>query len=91
MEAWSNRKPFDQDGYVILRAYMDSAETTTVRSNVERYIQEVISGMPQEQVYYEIPGDVDSLKQIQKMHTYDTFFESLFTTGNWRRISLAAT
>ena len=74
---------FDRDGFVILRGFLDEQEVGEVRENVERYIEEVIPAMPSEQVYYEVPERKETLKQLQKMHTHDPFFEELFV----RRLS----
>ena len=69
---------FDRDGFVILREFLDEQEIGEVRENVERYIEEVIPTMPPEQVYYEVPERMETLKQLQRMHTHDPFFEELF-------------
>ncbi|MBT5876552.1 MAG: hypothetical protein HOH43_24220, partial [Candidatus Latescibacteria bacterium] len=50
------QRTFEEDGYVILRGYLDTAEISEVLKNVQRYIETVIPRMPSEQVYYEIPG-----------------------------------
>jgi phytanoyl-CoA hydroxylase len=81
------QRTFEEDGYVILRGYLDTAEISEVLKNVQRYIETVIPRMPSEQVYYEIPGQSESLKQIQKLHDYDRFFEALFVKSRLRGLA----
>lgn len=81
------KSTFDEDGYVILRSFLDTAEISEVLNNVQRYIETVIPEMPSEQVYYENPGQTASLKQIQKFHDYDGYFKALFVTGRLRALA----
>lgn len=75
------KNTFDEDGIIVLRSFFDEATTNNIRHHVERYIRDVMPGMPREEVYFEKTGDETSLKQLQKMHEYDTFFKDLFISG----------
>ena len=55
---------FTTDGYVSVRPLCDADQMRELNSEVERFIQDVVPTMPQEQVYYE---DMSTLKQLQKM------------------------
>ena len=72
---------FERDGYVQLTGFFDSQEMAEVEENLQRYIREVIPQVPETEVYYEEKGRPDTLKQLQRLHEYDAFFEKLFV-GN---------
>ena len=81
------KNTFEQDGYVLLRGFFDEDQTQEVRDNIIRYVQDVVPLMPREQVYYEVAGDRSTLKQLQMMHTYDPFFETLFLRSPLRDLA----
>ena len=82
-----SKDTFDEDGFVVLREFFDAARTEEIRLNVSRYIKSILPTMPREQVYYEVPGDTTTLKQLQMMHVYDRFFETLFFESPLRTLA----
>ena len=80
---------FDRDGYVAIKPLFSEGEIATINREIERFIRSVVPTMPAEQVYYEEPENKSSLKQLQKMFEYDSYFEELMLNGLARKIAEA--
>ena len=78
---------FGRDGYVALCPLYDETAIADIKSNVDRLIRDVVPTMPAAQVYYEDKSDRSSLKQLQKIFEYDSYFEDLMLNGAPRRIA----
>lgn len=72
---------FAEDGFVPFPKFFANDNFDDLLRNVERFIAELVPGLPPEHVFYEDKGDTSSVKQIQQMHTYDSWFENLFLCG----------
>ena len=48
------RRDFDRDGYIILRNHLSAEETAQVRENVDRYMTDVLPGLPNDKAFYEV-------------------------------------
>ena len=70
---------FDRDGYFILRSYLSAEETAVVAGNVERYVSEVLPGLPSDMAYYEVKGDTETIMRLSQMTDYDSYFKELFS------------
>ncbi len=68
---------FKEDGYFVKNEMFDSEELKEIKDQLELYIDEVVPKMPENQVYYDQKNQKESLKQIQKMFEYNTFFNDL--------------
>ena len=68
---------FKEDGYFVNKEMFDSEELKEIKDQLELYIDEVVPKMPENQVYYDQKNQKESLKQIQKMFEYNTFFNDL--------------
>lgn len=78
---------FNSDGYVSFRPLYDADQLRELNGEVERFIQNVVPTMPQEQVYFEDKTDKSSLKQLQKVFEFDDYFRDLMENGAPRRIA----
>ncbi len=78
---------FDKDGYVAVTPLYSDQEIAILNAEIERFIHDVVPGMPIEKVYYEDKADTSSLKQIQKIFEYDDYFENLMFNGPERKIA----
>lgn len=68
---------FDQDGYVSIPGFFDADEIAAIRENKERFIRDIVPGMPETEVYYDDKDDPNTLKQLQNMGKRDAFFGHL--------------
>ena len=80
------RTDFNRDGYIVVRTLFDGDKLLELKTEVARYIQDVVPIMPGERIYYEDKNDSSSLKQIQKMFEYDGYFKDLMN-GAVRRMA----
>jgi hypothetical protein len=80
------RTRFERDGYVAICPLFDGGMILELRTEVARYIRDVVPTMPDARVYYEDKSDQSSLKQIQKMFEYDDYFLDLMT-GRVRKLA----
>jgi len=80
------RENFDRDGYVCISPLFDSEEMAKLKTEVARYIHDVVPTMPSERIYYEDKNDSSSLKQVQKLFEYDGYFSDLMN-GVIRRMA----
>ncbi len=88
MEDFSDAKnSFDQDGYAVLRGFLNAEETVDVQQNVARYIDEIVPDLPREHVFYENRDDPQSLKQLPRMEEHDSYFKDLMFESRFERLS----
>ena len=82
----ASRTCFERDGYVAISPLFDGDEMAEIKTEVARYIRDVVPTMPDTRVYYEDKADPSSLKQIQKIFEYDDYFAGLMN-GVIRRMA----
>ncbi len=68
---------FNLDGYVSIPAFFSAEELAEINENKERFIRDVVPTMPESEVYYDDKSDLSTLKQLQLMWKYDSFFDNL--------------
>ena len=69
---------FDRDGYIILRNHLSAEETALVRENVERYVAEVLPGLPNDKAFYEVKDDTETIMRLSAMAEHDGYFNELY-------------
>jgi len=78
---------FNEQGFVALPGFLNGQELAKVRANLDRFIREVVPGMPKEHVFYEDKDDPTSLKQLQKLADNDPFFRELMFGGRFEQLA----
>ena len=68
---------FDEQGYLAIRHFLNPSIIGEVEKNLDGLIKTNINDMRREHVFYEELGNTDTLKQIQKLESYSTFFHQL--------------
>ena len=68
---------FSRNGFVRLEGYLTPEEVQNLEENLQRYLREIAPGLPPTDVFYEVEGRPETLKQMQHMETHDAFFMSL--------------
>ncbi len=71
------QRSFDRDGFVSVESFLTQDEVGETVVELDRFIRDRVPGMPKEHVFYEDRADASTLKQLQQLHTYDVYFESL--------------
>src|SRR5262245_49231879 len=82
------RPAFERDGFTIVRQFLTPPEFDQLRSELDRYIRDVVPGLPDSHAFYEDRSRPETLKQMQYM-TGDSFFESYIQNPKW--VALAQT
>jgi phytanoyl-CoA hydroxylase len=71
------KSAFDRAGYVCIPEFFSSEEAEDLRRQTDRYIEQVVPNAPVGDVYYETPGQPDTIKQLIRMNRYDAYFARL--------------
>jgi phytanoyl-CoA hydroxylase len=82
-------REFSRDGFVKLTGYLTRHEVQNLEEHLQRYIRETAPGLPPTDVFYEVEGRPETLKQMQKMQRHDTFFQSLTDLPKFTRLAEA--
>jgi phytanoyl-CoA hydroxylase len=72
------KQDFERDGYCIIRNHLSTQETAQVRENVERFVSDVLPGLPKDKAYYEDKDDAGTLMRLQGMMEDDDYFGELY-------------
>jgi phytanoyl-CoA hydroxylase len=77
-----HRSRFDRDGFVVIRQLLPPDELVQLSSNLDRYIHDVVPGLPDADAFYDDRARPETLKQLQRMGQ-DSFFESYGRHPRW--------
>ncbi|MFT6301242.1 MAG: phytanoyl-CoA hydroxylase [Granulosicoccus sp.] len=81
------QKSFSDEGYLAINPLFDDAKIAEINQELERFIVDVVPTMPTTHVYYEDKADSSSLKQLQNIFQYDSYFNDLMTMGTIRSMA----
>src|SRR5262249_54240114 len=59
------RAAYDRDGFVVVRQLLSPEEFADLKANLDRYVREVVPGLPDAAAFYEDKGNPATLKQMQ--------------------------
>ena len=76
-EAGKLKGEFDRDGYVVLRGFFSPEEVREANLQVERFIAEVLPGLPPQTAFYEVKDDPGSIMRLQGMDEHSEYFRKL--------------
>ena len=65
---------FADDGFAVIRTFLGCDEVDEFNREVERYITNVIPKLPPEEAFYEVKGDLSTLKQLPRIDQNDAYF-----------------
>ena len=89
VDAFIKYKPaFDRDGFVIVRQFLTATDRTEVCNNLDRYIRDVVPGLPDAHAFYQDRSRPETLKQVQQM-TADPFFRDYVHHPAWKGLGEA--
>ncbi len=72
----------ERDGFVVIRELLPPAELAELRQNLDRYIRDVVPGLPDADAFYDDRARPETLKQLQRIGC-DPFFESYCRNPRW--------
>ncbi|MCC6507720.1 MAG: phytanoyl-CoA dioxygenase family protein [Pirellulaceae bacterium] len=79
---------YDKHGFVILRQFLNSEELAELRENLERYIRDVVPGLPDADAFYQDRARPETLKQMQRMGC-DEYFLNYAQHPKWHALAEA--
>ncbi len=82
MQITQQQALFQRDGFVVLRGLLPPGELSQLQENLDRYVREVVPGLPDADAFYEDRSRPETLKQLQRMGQ-DAFFESYGRHARW--------
>jgi phytanoyl-CoA hydroxylase len=80
---------FAINGHVIVRSFLNSREIIELDLNVSRYVNQIVPYLPPTDVFYEVQGTPDTLKQMQFMEKNDPFFEEFMNRSEYTALAAA--
>lgn len=87
VDSTSIKTDYDRDGYVFLKNFLSKEEVEKINSEVKRFIEKDVPSMPRNFVFYEDNNDTATLKQLQDIHQYSSFFASVLTGSKFEEIA----
>ena len=82
------RPEFERDGYVVIRRFLDAPQLQQLRSELVRYIANVVPTLPATDAFFLDPADPSTLKQLQHMQ-HDEFFRDYMRHPAWNGLAAA--
>ena len=76
------RQRFERDGFVVVPGFLGAAALADLRENVERYVRDVVPGLPATQAFYLDRDRPETLKQLHGM-SVDPYFAALREDPYW--------
>lgn len=81
------KKTYERDGFVVLRGFLDENEVGRINQSLQLVVREKLRTMADNHVVYEDKNDPGSLKLLQDLHRYDSFFSDLLFKSKFERIA----
>ena len=72
---------FQRDGFVIVRNFLDEAALNTVRTNLQRYVDETVPNLPDMDAFCEDPEERRQIRMLSRMEKHDAFFAQMLKEG----------
>ncbi len=81
------KQSFDENGYVCIRGFLDAGEVAEMKSNIDRYIREVVPRLEPIEVFYEDKQRPETLKQLPRMDEHDPYFDQEVSKGKFKQLA----
>ena len=81
------KKDYDRDGYVFIKNFLSKDEVDEIHRELKSFIQNEVPGMPTNFVFYEDNSDQSTLKQLQDIQHYSSFFDKILTGSDFEQLA----
>lgn len=88
MEFSQEARTFERDGFVVIPNFLGREAFDELTTELDRYIRDVVPGLPATDAFYAEPDRPGSLKQLHRM-ACDPFFHAYRTHPRWRALAEA--
>ncbi|RPI90624.1 MAG: phytanoyl-CoA dioxygenase family protein [Planctomycetaceae bacterium] len=82
------KRLYDQHGFVIVRQFLGEPDFTELKENLDRYIRDVVPGLPDADAFYQDRSRPETLKQMQRMGR-TPFFRDYVNHPKWKELAEA--
>jgi len=86
-EAAQIKSDYDRDGYVRLPGFLDPASLKDLLKNLDRYITEIVPGLPKTDVYYEAKDQSNAIRQLIRLSQHDDYFAGMMNDSAFTRLA----
>jgi phytanoyl-CoA hydroxylase len=76
---------YDDDGFVVVPQFLDATALSDLKTNVDRYIRDIVPGVPETDAFYQDRDRPETLKQLHRMER-DPYFAALVDSPAWRAL-----
>ena len=80
------RAAYEADGFVVLKSLFGDKEVTDIRTNLQRYIDEVVPDVPPMDVFYEDKQTRNKIRMLPRMDHHHPFFKKMLVESPLRGI-----
>lgn len=77
------KSAYDTNGFVAIRGFLPPDELELLKSNLDRYIRDVVPGLPDGDAFYEDRSSPETLKQMHRIER-DPFFANYLNHELWK-------
>ncbi|MBU3025265.1 phytanoyl-CoA dioxygenase family protein [Zobellia galactanivorans] len=81
------RNDFLADGFIFFPGFLNALEISEVTERLNAFKKSQIEHMPRSDVYYEDINDKTSLKQLQRLFKYDSFFADMMDSSRFEKLA----
>jgi len=82
------KRAYDQQGFVVIRRFLDGADLTELSGNLDRYIRDVVPHLADAEAFFHDRDNPQTLKQLQRMGR-DPFFLNYMQHPKWIALAKA--
>lgn len=87
IDVTSIKEKYNEDGYVFIPGFLSEEEVENINEKLKSFINEKVPGMPVSFVFYEDNNDPETLKQLQDIYNYDSFFAGILKESRFEEIA----
>ncbi|MBX3436222.1 MAG: phytanoyl-CoA dioxygenase family protein [Planctomycetaceae bacterium] len=80
------KQQYDSDGFVVIREFLPPDEFASLRSELDRYIRNVVPALPNGDAFYQDRARPETLKQLQHMGR-DAYFAEYRKHPRWQALA----
>ena len=81
------KEAFDREGYVHIPGFLKGEALQELLNKINGFIETVVPKLPREAVYYEDINRPETLKQIQRLHDHDPYFEKMYYGSRFENLA----
>ncbi|MEZ5276520.1 MAG: phytanoyl-CoA dioxygenase family protein [Opitutaceae bacterium] len=81
------KKDYDRDGYIHLPGFLNADEVRELLANLDRFVREVVPGLPKTDVFYEDKSQSTTLKQLIRINQHDGWFGRMMDDSDFTRLA----